>query len=158
MMHLTPESAHGRCPVFFDFQDEMLHGAHTMTAEEERTRLIGEIARVLREDPVSEECAALPSPSSAGSLAACPVSRCLWPAFARWSTTALLTSNRTSNRMSNPRTTCLIPGECLARAPTKRPPPTVALAEGCKSATRPWGLRDTWRRDCGASGVASRGR
>lgn len=32
-----------------------------MTAEEERTRLIGEIARVLREDPVSEEvrCAAL---------------------------------------------------------------------------------------------------
>jgi hypothetical protein len=61
MMHLTPESAHGRCPVFFDFQDEMLHGAQTMTAEEERTRLIGEIARVLREDPVSEEvrCAAL---------------------------------------------------------------------------------------------------
>jgi glucose-6-phosphate dehydrogenase assembly protein OpcA len=32
-----------------------------MTAEEERTRLIGEIARVLREDPVTEEarCAAL---------------------------------------------------------------------------------------------------
>jgi hypothetical protein len=32
-----------------------------MTAEEERTRLIGEIARVLREDPVSEEarCAGL---------------------------------------------------------------------------------------------------
>ena len=32
-----------------------------MTAEEERTRLIGEISRVLREDPVSEEvrCAAL---------------------------------------------------------------------------------------------------
>lgn len=32
-----------------------------MTVEEERTRLIGEIARVLREDPVTEEarCAAL---------------------------------------------------------------------------------------------------
>jgi hypothetical protein len=32
-----------------------------MTAEEERTRLIGEIARVLREDPVTEDvrCAAL---------------------------------------------------------------------------------------------------
>ncbi len=32
-----------------------------MTAEEERTRLIGEIARVLREDPITEEarCAAL---------------------------------------------------------------------------------------------------
>ena len=32
-----------------------------MTAEDERTRLIGEIARVLREDPVTEEarCAAL---------------------------------------------------------------------------------------------------
>jgi hypothetical protein len=32
-----------------------------MTAEEERTRLIGEIARVLREDPITEEarCAGL---------------------------------------------------------------------------------------------------
>src|SRR3954463_4290082 len=50
-----------RCPAFFDFHDGMLHGAQTMTAEEERTRLIGEIARVLREDPVTEEarCAAL---------------------------------------------------------------------------------------------------
>ena len=49
------------CPAFFDFRKGMLHGAQTMTAEEDRTRLIGEIARVLREDPVSEEarCAGL---------------------------------------------------------------------------------------------------
>jgi hypothetical protein len=61
MMHLTRDSVRKLCPAFFDFQYRMLHGAQTMTAEEERTRLIGEIARVLREDPVSEEvrCAAL---------------------------------------------------------------------------------------------------
>jgi hypothetical protein len=39
----------------FDFLARMLHGAGTMTAEEERTRLIGDIARVLRDGPVPEE-------------------------------------------------------------------------------------------------------
>src|SRR6516162_2565393 len=39
----------------FDFPRGMLHGARTMTAEEERTRLIGDIARVLREGPVPDE-------------------------------------------------------------------------------------------------------
>jgi glucose-6-phosphate dehydrogenase assembly protein OpcA len=36
----------------------MFHGARTMTAEEERTRLIGEIVRVLRDGPVPEEARA----------------------------------------------------------------------------------------------------
>ncbi len=42
----------------FDFSEGMLHGAHTMTAEEDRTRLIGEIARVLRDDPVPDDARA----------------------------------------------------------------------------------------------------
>jgi hypothetical protein len=42
----------------FDFHPRMLHGARTMTAEEERTRLIGEIARVLRDGPVPDEARA----------------------------------------------------------------------------------------------------
>src|ERR1700760_1278671 len=42
-------------PNIFDFCARMFHGAHTMTAEEERTRLIGDIARVLRDGPVPEE-------------------------------------------------------------------------------------------------------
>lgn len=39
----------------FDFPREMLHGNTTMTCEEDRTRLIGEIARVLRETSVPDE-------------------------------------------------------------------------------------------------------
>src|SRR6516162_3560538 len=39
----------------FDFPRGMLHGARTMTAEEERTRLIGDIARVLRDGTVPDE-------------------------------------------------------------------------------------------------------
>jgi hypothetical protein len=42
----------------FDFRQGMLHGANTMTAEEDRTRLIGDIARVLRDDPVPDEARA----------------------------------------------------------------------------------------------------
>ena len=47
-----------RSASVFDFREGMLHGAHTMTAEEERTRLIGEIARVLRDDPVPDDARA----------------------------------------------------------------------------------------------------
>jgi hypothetical protein len=47
-----------RCASLFDFHEGMLHGAQTMTAEEERTRLIGEIARMLRDDPVPDEARA----------------------------------------------------------------------------------------------------
>jgi hypothetical protein len=42
----------------FDFREEMLHGAAAMTAEEHRTRLIGDIARVLREGSVPEDARA----------------------------------------------------------------------------------------------------
>jgi hypothetical protein len=47
-----------RSASLFDFREGMLHGAQTMTAEEERTRLIGEIARVLRDDPVPDDARA----------------------------------------------------------------------------------------------------
>jgi hypothetical protein len=47
-----------RKACLFDFHEGMLHGAQTMTAEEERTRLIGEIARVLRDDPVPDDARA----------------------------------------------------------------------------------------------------
>ena len=47
-----------RSASLFDFPEGMLHGAQTMTAEEDRTRLIGEIARVLRDDPVPDDARA----------------------------------------------------------------------------------------------------
>jgi hypothetical protein len=42
----------------FDFRERMVHGASTMTAEDQRTRLIGEIASVLRDDPMPADARA----------------------------------------------------------------------------------------------------
>src|SRR5262245_29066781 len=42
----------------FDFPLQMLHGARTMAPEEERTRLIGEIASLLREDSLPADARA----------------------------------------------------------------------------------------------------
>jgi hypothetical protein len=42
--------------TLFDFHRGMLHGGAVMASEEDRTRLIGEIARILREDgPVPDD-------------------------------------------------------------------------------------------------------
>ncbi len=43
----------------FDFHGEMLHGRAVMASEEDRTRLIGEIARILRDEaPVPDDARA----------------------------------------------------------------------------------------------------
>ena len=49
--------------TLFDFHRGMLHGVPVMASEEDRTRLIGEIARILREEPP------VPDDARAGALA-----------------------------------------------------------------------------------------
>ncbi|HVY44991.1 MAG TPA: hypothetical protein VHB21_03890 [Minicystis sp.] len=55
MQPLLPEAR----SYVFDFRGEMLHGAAVMASEAERTRLIGDIARMLRdESPVPDDARA----------------------------------------------------------------------------------------------------
>jgi hypothetical protein len=44
--------------TIFDFHPGMLHGAPVMASEEDRTRLIGEIARLLRDDAPPDDARA----------------------------------------------------------------------------------------------------
>jgi hypothetical protein len=60
-MEATSAGGPKRCAniTLFDFPGEMLHGAPVMASEEDRTRLIGEIARILRDDaPVPDDARA----------------------------------------------------------------------------------------------------